>query len=142
MNNTVFAKTMENVRKYRNIKLVTTERRRNNLVLEPNYPTAKFLMEHLLATEMRKIHIFMNKPVYLGLSLLDLSKTVMYKFWYDYVKSKCGENEKLCYIDADSFTVHEKTEDTYKDIAEDVETRFEIPNFELERPLPIGKQFK
>ena len=142
MNNAVFGKTIENVRKYRNIKLVTTERRRNYLVLEPNYPTAKFLMEHLLATEMRKTHIFMSKPVYLGLSLLDLSKTVMHKFWYDYVKSKYGENEKLCYMDADSFTVHEKTEDIYKDIAEDVETRFEIPNFELERPLPKRKKFK
>ena len=69
MNNAVFGKTMENVRKHRNNKLVTTERRRNYLVSEPNYHTAKFLTENLLAIEMRKTQIIMNKPVYLGLSI-------------------------------------------------------------------------
>ena len=80
MTNSVFRKTMENVRKHRNIKLVTTERRRNYLVSEPNYHTTKFFAENLLAIEMRKTQILMNKPVYLGLSILDLSKTVMYEF--------------------------------------------------------------
>ena len=74
---------------------------------------------------MRKTQILMNKPVYLGLSILDLSKTLMYEFWYDYVKPKYGENAKLCYMDTDSFIVHLKTEDIYKDISEDVETRFD-----------------
>ena len=83
MNNAVFAKTMENVRRHRNITLVTTERRRNYLVSEPNYHTTKFFTENLLATEMEKTQILMNKPVYLGLSILDLNKTVMYEFWYD-----------------------------------------------------------
>ena len=64
----------------------------------------------------------MNKPVYVGLSILDLSKTLMYKFWYDYVKPKYGGNAKLCYMDTGSFIVHVKTCDIYKDIAEDVET--------------------
>ena len=109
MNNAVFGKTMENVRKHRDIKLVTTERRRNYLVSEPNYHTTKFFTENLLAIEMRKTQILMNKPVYLGLLILDLSKTVMYEFWYDYVKSKYGENAKLCYMDTDSFIVHVKT---------------------------------
>ena len=95
MNNAVFEKTMENVRKRRNIKLVTTERRRNCLVSEPNYHTTKFFTENLLAIEMRITQILMSKPVYLGLSILDLSKTVMYEFWYDYVKPKYGENAKL-----------------------------------------------
>ena len=71
MNNSVVEKTMENVRKYRNIKLVTTERRRNYLVLEPNYHTTKFFTENLLAIEMKKTQILMNKPVYLGLLILD-----------------------------------------------------------------------
>ena len=84
------------MRKHRNIKLVTTEKRSNYLVSEPNYPSAKFFTENLLAIEMRKTQILMNNPVYLGLSILDLSKTVMYKFWYDYVKPKYGENAKLC----------------------------------------------
>ena len=67
----------------------------------------------------------MKKSVYLGLSILDLSKTVMYEFWYDYVKWKCDENEKLYYMNTDSFIVHVKTDDIYKNIAEDVETKFD-----------------
>ena len=76
----------------------------------------------------------MNKLGHLGLSILDLSKTVMDEFWYDYVKPKYGENEKLCYMDTDSFTVHVKTDDTYKDIVKDVETRFDTSNFEIDKP--------
>ena len=85
MNNSIFGKTMENVRKGRNIKLLTTEKRRNYLVSEPNYHTPKFLAENLLAVEMRKAQILKNKLVYLGLLILGLSKTVMYEFWYNYV---------------------------------------------------------
>ena len=142
MNNAAFGKTIENVRKHRNIKLVTTEKRRHFLVSEPNYHTTKFFTENLFAIEMRKTQILMNKPVYLGLSILDLIKTVMYEFWYDYVKPKYGENAKLCYMDTDSLLVHVKTEDIYKDIAEDVETRFDISNFEIDRPLPKEKNKK
>ena len=98
MNNADFGKTMKNVRKYRNIKLVTTERRRNYLVWEPNYHTTKFFTETLLAIEIRKTQILMNKRVYLGFSILDLSKTIKYEFWYDYVKPKYGGNAKLCYM--------------------------------------------
>ena len=124
MNNAVFGKTMENVRKHRNIKLVTTKRKRNYLVSQPNYHTKKFLTKTLLAIEMRKTQILMNIPVYLGLSILDLSKTVMYEFWYDYVKPKYGENAKYFYMDTGSFIVPVKADNIYKDIAEDVETRF------------------
>ena len=88
MNNSVFGKTMENIRKYRGIKLVITERKRNYLVSESNYHTTKFFTENLLAIEMKKTPVLMNKPVYLRLSILDLSKTVMYEFWYDYLKTK------------------------------------------------------
>ena len=80
----------------------------------------KFLTENLLATEIRKTQILMNKPNYLRLSILDLSKTVIYEFQYDYVKSKYGEKAKLCYVDADSFIVQIKTNDISKDIAKDV----------------------
>ena len=80
MNNAVFGKTMENVRKQRDIKLVTTERRRNYLASEPNYHTTKFFTENLLAVEVKKKEILMNKPVYLGLSILELSKILMYEF--------------------------------------------------------------
>ena len=82
----------------------------------------------------------MNKPVHFGLSILELSKTLIYEFWYDYVKPKYGEKVKLCYMNRDSFIVYIKTEDVYKDIAEDVETRFDTSNCEFEcnsisRPL-------
>ena len=79
----------------------------------------------------------MNKPVYLGFLRLDLSKIVMYQFWYDYIKPKYGQKVKLCYMDTYSFIVYVKTDDIYKDIAEDVETRFDLSNYEIDRPLPI-----
>ena len=84
----------------------------------------------------------MNKPFSLGSWILDLLKTVLYEFWYDYVKPTYGENAKLCYMDTESFIVHVKTEDIYNDIAEDVETSFGTSNFELEGPLPKGKNKK
>ena len=79
----------------------------------------------------------MNKPVYLGFLRLDLSKIVMYQFWYDYIKPKYGQKVKLCYMDTYSFIVYVKTDDIYKDIAEDVETRFDLSSYEIDRPLPI-----
>ena len=130
---------MENVRKYGDIKLVTTEKRRNHLVSEPNYQTTKLFTEKLLAIEMKKTQIIMNKPAYLGLSILDLGKTVMYECWCDYVKPKYGEKARLCYMDTDSFIFHVKTNDIYKDIAEDIEKRFDTSNYEIDRPLPKGK---
>ena len=84
----------------------------------------------------------MNKPAYVGLSILDPQKIVIYEFWYDYVKPKYGENVKLCYIYTGSFIVHLKTEDIYEDIGKDVEKRFDISRFELDRPLPQGKNTK
>ena len=142
INNAVFKKTIENVRKHRDIKLVTTERRTNYLVSEPNHHNTKFFTENLLVREMTKTQTSINKPVYLGLSKLNLSKTVMYEFSYDYVEPKYGKNVKPCYMDTDSFIVHIKTKDIYKDIAEGVETRFDTSNFELNRPLPKGKNEK
>ena len=104
MNNVAFGRTMENVRKLRDIKLVTTERR-NYLVSDPNCHTVKFFKENLLAINMRKIEISMKKPVCLGLSILELCKILMCGFWYDYVKPKYHKKVKLCYMDTDSFIV-------------------------------------
>ena len=142
MNNSVFGKTMENVRKHRIIKLATTKMRRKYLVSEPNYHTTKFFTENLLTIEIRKTQILMNELVYLGLSILDLSKTVMYELWYDYVKPKYDGNAELCFMDTDSFIVHIKADDIYKNIADEVETRFDTSNFEIDRPLPTGKNKK
>ena len=106
MNNSVFGQTMENVRKHRDIKLVTTEEKRIKLVSEPNYHTAKRFSENLLAIEMKRTNVKMNKPVYLGMPILDISKTLMYHFRYDYVKPKYKDNAKLCYMDTDSFVIN------------------------------------
>ena len=134
MNNAIFAKSMKNVKKHREIKLVTTERRRNYIVSQPNSHTTKFFTENLSAIEMRKTQILMNKSVYLGFSILGLSKIVIYEFWYDYLKPKYGENPKLCYMGISSFIVRAKTDDIYKDIVEDVATRFDTSNYKLDKP--------
>ena len=120
MNNSVFGKTMGNVRKHRDIKLVTTDKRRNQLVSEPNYHTTKLFSECLLAIEMKKINVKMNKSIYLGFSILEISKTLMYEFSYGYIKPKYQNNAKLCYMDTDSFIINIKTEDFHEDIADDV----------------------
>ena len=88
MINSVFGKTMENLRKHRDIKLVTTDEKRSKLISEPNYHTTKRFSESLLAIEMKNTKVKMNKPVYLGMPILDISKKIMYKFWYDYIKPK------------------------------------------------------
>ena len=131
MDNEVSEKTMENVRKHR-------QKRE-----EPNYYTTKFFTEYLLVIEMKQItEILMNKLVYLGLSILELSKILMYNCWYDYVKPKYGEKSKLCYMDTDSFIVYIKTAGTYKNIGKYVENRFDTANYELDRPLPKEKNKK
>ena len=98
MNNSVFGKIMENVRKHRDIKLVTTEKKRLKLVSEPNYHATKHFSENLIAIEMKKAKVKMNKPVYLGLAILDMSKILMYEFWCDYLKPKYNDNVKLRYM--------------------------------------------
>ena len=127
---------MGNVRKHRNIKLLATDKRRNQLALEPNYHTSKYVSENLLAEEMKTIKVKMNKPVYLGMSMLDISKIMMCEFWYDYVQPKYEEKAKLCYMDADSFIIYIKTEHFYKDTANDVEKWFITGNYDVDRPLP------
>ena len=139
MNNSVFGKTMENIRKHRDIKLVTTDKKRSKLVSESNYHTINLICEGLSIIEMK---VKMNKPIYLGLSILEISKTLMYEFWYDYMKPKYNDNVKLCYMDTDSFIMNIKTNDFSEDIASDVENRFDTSNYEVNRPLPIGKNKK
>ena len=144
MNNAVFGKTMENIRKHRDIKLVTTDKRRSILVSEPNYHTSKHISEDLMIIEMEKVEVKMNKSIYLGQAMLDISKTFMYEFWYDYIKPKYGDKARLCYVDTDSFVMHIKTENFYKDIADDAEIWFDTSNYDekVERPLPTGKNKK
>ena len=93
-------------------------------MLEPNYHTSKFFTEHLLAIEIKKAEILLNQPVHLRLSTLELSKMLIYEFWYDYVKRKYNEKAKFCYMDKDSFTVYIKTDDIYKDVNDEIIMQF------------------
>ena len=142
MNNAVFGKTMENIKKHGNIKLVTTDKKRNKLVSEPIYHTVNYISEDLSIIEINKAKVKMNKPIYLGLSILDISKILMYEFWYDYMKPKYNDDVKLCYMDTDSFVMNIKTNDFNKDITNDVEKRFDTSNYEVNRPLRTGKNKK
>ena len=121
MNYSVFGKTMENIRNHRDIRVVTTDKRRSILASEPNYHSTKYISKDLLIMEMRKTEVRMNKPIYLGQAILDISTALMYEFWYDYIKPKYGDKAGPCYTDTDSFIMHIKTEDFFKDIAGDVE---------------------
>ena len=141
MNNSVFGKMMENIRKHRNIKLVTTEEKYLCTVMHLNFESGVLFGENLMGCEMRKIKVVMNKPVYLGQVILDLSKIVMYEFHYNYMVPKYGlEKLKLCYMDTDSLLYYIKTEDFYEDITNDVEARFDTSGYNKTdfRPLPIG----
>ena len=144
MNNFVFGKTVENVKNHRDIKIVTTNKQRNKYASEPNYHRTKQISENLLIMEMKKTEVKMNKPLYLGQAILDISKTLMYEFWYDYIKLKYGDKARLCYMDSDSFIIYIETEDFYKDIANDVDKWFDTKNYDKndKRPLPIGKNKK
>ena len=140
MNSSVFGKTMKNVRNHRDIKIVTTNKQRNKFALEPNYHTTKSISIYLLIMEMKKVEVKMNKPIYLGQAILDISKTLMYEFWYHYIKPKYRDNARLCYMDIDSFIINIKTENFYKNIDNDVKRWYDTANYDEndKRPLPIG----
>ena len=140
INNSVFGKTMENVRKHRDIKLVITEEKRNKLVSEPNYHTTKHFSDNLLAIEMKKSKVKMNKSVYLGISILAISKTLTYESWYGYLKPKYKDNAKLCYMDTDSFVINILTEEFFEDISNDVERWFDTFDYDKndKGPLSMG----
>ena len=144
MNSSVFGKTMENIRKHRNIKLVNDKEEYLKNVTKPNFKSGTILGPNLMGYEMGKVRVVMNKPVYLGQVTLDLSKTIMYEFHYDYMIPKYGDRLKLCYMDTDSLIYSIKTEDFYADIADDVETRFDTSGYPNDgsRPLPVGKNKK
>ena len=142
MNNSVFGKTMEDIRKHRDIKLVTTDKKRSKLVSEPNYHTINLISEDLSIIEMKKTKVKRNKLTYLGLSILEINKTLTYEFWYNYMKPKYNDNVKLCYMDTDSFIMNIKTNYFYEDIASDVENRFDTSNYEVNRTLATGKNKK
>ena len=120
MNNAVFGKMIQNVRKRREIKLVVTEQRRKKLVSEPNYQYCTAFSDHSLAIEMRKTRIYKDKPIMVGQAILDKSKELMYHFYYDYLKPKYKKNVKLMYMDTDSFVLEIEACDFFEDITNDL----------------------
>ena len=142
INNSVFRKTMENIRKHRNIKLITNKDKYLRTIMKPNFKSGILFGENLMGCEMGRTKVVMKQPVYLGQTILDLSKIVMYEFHYDYMKPKFNKGLQLCYMDTDSLVYHIKTEDFYADIANDVEERFDTSGYVPDRPLPIGKNKK
>ena len=135
---------MENVRKHRDITIVTDDKKRSILVSEPNYHSTKCISEDLLIMETKKCEVYMNKPIYLGQAMLDISKRLMYEFWYDYLKPMYGDNIKLCCMVTDSFVIYVKTDDFYKDIGNYIDKWFDTSNYtkDIDRPLVKGKNKK
>ena len=140
MNNSVFGKTMENIRNRVDVKLVNNENKLRKLVAKPNFRSCKIFNENLVSVHMKKTSLTMNKPVYLGMCILDLSKTIMYDFHYNYIKPKYGEKAKLLFTDTDSLMYEIETEDFYKDISGDVKDRFDTNDYPENHPsgIPTG----
>ena len=141
MNNSVFGKTMENIRNRVNVKLVTSEEQLRKLAAKPNFKgPPKIFNENLVSVHMKKTSLTMNKPVYLGMCILDLSKTLMFDFHYNYIKPKYGDKAKLLFTDTDSFLYEIQTEDFYKDISGDVNKRFDTSDYPENHPsgIPTG----
>ena len=144
MNNSVFGKTMENIRNRVNVKLVNTEEKLRKLVAKPNFKSRKIFNENLVSVHMKKTSLTMVKPVYLGMCILDLSKTIMFDFHYNYIKSKYGDKAKLLFSDTDSLMCEIETEDFYKDISGDVKDRFDTSDYPENHPsgIPTGENKK
>ena len=144
MNNSVFGKTMENIRNRVNVKLVDSGEQFKKLTAKPNYNSCKIFNENLVSVHMKKTSLTMNKPVYLGMSILELSKIIMFDFHYKYIKPKYGNKAKLLFTDTDSFLYEIETEDFYKDISGDVRDRFDTSDYPEGHPsgIPTGANKK
>ncbi len=142
MNNSVFGKTMENVRNRINVKLVISEKACNKLAKKSNFKSANIFHENLIAVHMEKTTVKFNKPIQIGMSILDLSKTFMYRFHYDYVKPKWGDKAALLFTDTDSLCYEIQTDDFCEDIKDDAFEWFDTSNYEKDHPLFSEKSKK
>ena len=141
MNNAVFGKTMENIRNRVDIKLVNNKKQAEKLSAKPNFKHCNIFSEDLVAIHMKKTKLDFDKPVYLGMCILDLSKTLMYDFHYNYIKQKYGDKAKLLLTDTDSLMYEIQTEDFYKDISGDVKDRFDTSGYPPDHPSGIPSGF-
>lgn len=134
MNNSVFGKTMENIEKRVDIKMVTDHKKLINYTSQPNYDRCTIFSEDFIAVHMKRTRLHYDKPIYLGMSILDLSKTLMYDFHYNYMKKKYGTNAKLLFTDTDSLAYEIKTDDVYLDFKDDIQARFDTSDFKEDHP--------
>ena len=137
MNNSVFGKTLENIRNRVDIRLISSDKIAQKLASKPNYYYCTIFDENLIAAHMTKTKLYFNKLVYLGMSILDLSKFFMYDFYYNYIKTKYGDNVKLRFTDTDSLRYEIKTKDFYKDINPDIEEWFDTSDYPTNHPSGI-----
>ena len=140
MNNSVFGKTMENIRNRVDVRLVTSREMASKLSVKPNFQHCTIFDENLVAIHMRKTALKFNKPVYLGMCILDLSKTLMYDFHHNYIRPKYVQKANLLYTDTDSLIYEIETEDFFKDISSDVEQKFDTSDYPKDHPsgIPTG----
>src|SRR5271166_2546905 len=137
MNNSVFGKTMENIENRVDIRLVSDEKQAKKLAAKPNYDKCTIFDANLIAVHMKRTKLLYNKPIYLGMCILDLSNTLMYDFHYNYIKKKYGDNAMLLFTDTDSLAYEIKTDDFYVDISGDIESRFDTSDYPKDHPSGI-----
>ena len=137
MNNSVFGKTIENIRKRQNVELIDNRKKPLKLTSKPHFDRATIFDEHLIAVHMKKTEVYFNKPTYVGQAILDLSKTLMFDFDYNYIKKKYGEKAELLMTDTDSLMYLIQTDDVYYDIKKDVKKKFDTSNFPDVHPSGI-----
>ena len=137
MNNSVFGKTIENIRKRQNIILVDDRKKAVKLTSRPNFDRATIFDRNLIAVHMKKTEVYFNKPVYVGQAILDLSKTLMFNFHYNYIQKKYKHKAELLFTDTDSLMYQIYTDDFYKDISYDIETKFDTSDYPTNHPSGI-----
>ena len=140
MNNSVFGKTIENIRKRQNIFIINDRKKASKLSSRPNFDRATIFDKNLIAIHMKKTEVYFNKPVYVGQAILDLSKTLMFDFHYNYIQKKYKDKAELLFTDTDSLIYHINTEDFYKDISSDILSKFDTSDYPSNHPsgIPTG----
>ena len=137
MNNSVFGKTIENIRKRQNVILVDNKDLAYKLSSKPNFDRSTIFDENLISCHMKKTEVYFNKPIYVGQAILDLSKTLMFDFHYNYIRKKVGDRAELLFTDTDSLMYLIRTEDFYQDINKDIKRKFDTSDYPENHPSGI-----
>ena len=137
MNNSVFGKTIENIRKRQNVNIIDNKKMAVKLTSKPNFERLTIFDENLVAVHMKKTEVYFNKPIYVGQAILDLSKTLMFDFHYNYIRKKYDNKAELLFTDTDSLMYLIQTEDFYHDIKQDIKKEFDTSDYPKNHPSGI-----